>query len=126
MAVKRLKPLGNKLNVGEAFIELHAPLRAEHLHVVAPALYGPNYHTNRPELHFIYDLIRKIGRGKRFGEPVTLWGDGSQQRDQNQQRARGPQTLLGTRARDSQHSADCQDHEQHGDTLQHPASGQRE
>jgi GDP-L-fucose synthase len=32
-------------------------------------------------LHFIYDLARKILRGQRFGEPVTLWGDGQQRRE---------------------------------------------
>jgi GDP-L-fucose synthase len=32
-------------------------------------------------MHFIFDLIRKIIRGKRFGEPVVLWGDGYQMRE---------------------------------------------
>jgi GDP-L-fucose synthase len=32
-------------------------------------------------MHFIFDLIRKILRGKLFGEPVVLWGDGYQRRE---------------------------------------------
>jgi GDP-L-fucose synthase len=32
-------------------------------------------------MHFIFDLIRKILRGKLFGEPVVLWGDGTQKRE---------------------------------------------
>jgi GDP-L-fucose synthase len=32
-------------------------------------------------MHFIFDLIRKIIRGKEFAEPVVLWGDGYQKRE---------------------------------------------
>jgi GDP-L-fucose synthase len=32
-------------------------------------------------MHFIFDLIRKIIRGKQLGEPVVLWGDGYQLRE---------------------------------------------
>ena len=32
-------------------------------------------------MHFIFDLIRKILRGKLHGEPVVLWGDGHQRRE---------------------------------------------
>ncbi len=32
-------------------------------------------------MHFIFDLIRKIMRGKLYGEPVVLWGDGYQRRE---------------------------------------------
>jgi GDP-L-fucose synthase len=32
-------------------------------------------------MHFIFDLIRKILRGKLHGEPVVLWGDGHQTRE---------------------------------------------
>jgi GDP-L-fucose synthase len=32
-------------------------------------------------MHFIFDLIRKILRGREFGETVTLWGDGHQSRE---------------------------------------------
>ena len=48
---------------------------------VPSTLYGPGYHTDARQMHFIFDLIRKIMRGKIFGEPVVLWGDGHQKRE---------------------------------------------
>ena len=53
----------------------------KHLTVVPSTLYGPGYHTDGRQLHFIFDLIRKILRGKSQGEPVVLWGDGYQRRE---------------------------------------------
>lgn len=53
----------------------------EYLYLVPSTLYGPDYHTDGRQLHFIYDLIRKIIRGKKYGEPVVLWGDGEQRRE---------------------------------------------
>jgi GDP-L-fucose synthase len=53
----------------------------DYLYVIPSTLYGPGYHTDDRQLHFIYDLIRKIMRGKLYGEPVTLWGDGMQRRE---------------------------------------------
>jgi len=52
-----------------------------YLYLVPSTLYGPGYHTDGRQLHFVYDLIRKILRGKLLGEPVILWGDGYQQRE---------------------------------------------
>jgi GDP-L-fucose synthase len=52
-----------------------------YLHVVPNTLYGPGYHTDGRQLHFIFDLARKILRGKHLGEPVVLWGDGHQRRE---------------------------------------------
>jgi GDP-L-fucose synthase len=52
-----------------------------YLHVVPSTLYGPGYHTDGRQMHFIFDLIRKIMRGKLYGEPVVLWGDGNQRRE---------------------------------------------
>lgn len=52
-----------------------------YLHVVPSTLYGPGYHTDGRQMHFIFDLIRKILRGKLFAEPVILWGDGYQKRE---------------------------------------------
>ena len=49
--------------------------------VVPSTLYGPNYHTDGRQLHFIFDLIRKILRGRDLNEPVVLWGDGWQKRE---------------------------------------------
>ncbi len=52
-----------------------------YLYVVPSTLYGPGYHIDERQLHFIFDLIRKILRGKMHGEPVVLWGDGHQRRE---------------------------------------------
>lgn len=48
---------------------------------VPSTLYGPNYHTGGRQMHFIFDIIRKILRGRELGEPVILWGDGRQKRE---------------------------------------------
>ena len=53
----------------------------KYLCLVPSTLYGPGYHTDRRQMHFIFDLIRKIIRGKLYGEPVVLWGDGYQRRE---------------------------------------------
>ena len=52
-----------------------------YLYLVPSTLYGPGYHTDGRQMHFIFDLIRKIMRGKVHGEPVVLWGDGYQRRE---------------------------------------------
>lgn len=52
-----------------------------HLTLVPSTLYGPGYHTDGRQLHFIFDLIRKILRGAKYGDPVVLWGDGYQRRE---------------------------------------------
>jgi GDP-L-fucose synthase len=52
-----------------------------HITLVPSTLYGPGYHTDGRQMHFIFDLIRKILRGKQHGEPVVLWGDGHQKRE---------------------------------------------
>lgn len=52
-----------------------------YLCVVPSTLYGPGYHTDGRQMHFIFDLIRKIVRGKLYNEPVVLWGDGKQKRE---------------------------------------------
>ena len=49
--------------------------------LVPSTLYGENYHTDGRQMHFIFDLIRKIIRGKELGEKVELWGDGFQRRE---------------------------------------------
>jgi len=48
---------------------------------VPSTIYGPGYHTDGRQMHFIFDLIRKIIRGKRRNEKVVLWGDGEQRRE---------------------------------------------
>ena len=52
-----------------------------YLYLIPSTLYGPGYHTDGRQLHFIFDLIRKIMRGKFENEPVILWGDGHQRRE---------------------------------------------
>ena len=49
--------------------------------VVPSTLYGPGYHSEGKQLHFIYDLVRKIGDASRGGDPPVLWGDGYQRRE---------------------------------------------
>ena len=53
----------------------------DYLYVVPSTLYGAGYHQDGRQMHFIFDLIRKILRGREFGETVTLWGDGHQSRE---------------------------------------------
>jgi GDP-L-fucose synthase len=53
----------------------------KYLTAVPSTLYGPGYHTAGKQLHFIFDLIRKILRGKSHGDEVVLWGDGHQKRE---------------------------------------------
>lgn len=53
----------------------------EYLYLVPNTLFGPGYHTDGRQMHFIFDLIRKILKGKALGEPVRLWGDGHQKRE---------------------------------------------
>jgi GDP-L-fucose synthase len=48
---------------------------------VPSTLYGSNYHLDGRQMHFIFDLIRKIIRGKKYDEPVILWGNGFQKRE---------------------------------------------
>jgi len=60
---------------------LHKQFGLNYLTVVPSTLYGPGYHTDGRQMHFIFDLIRKILRGKNFDEPVILWGDGYQKRE---------------------------------------------
>lgn len=51
------------------------------LTVVPSTLYGPGYHKDGRQMHFIFDLIRKIVAGKKHGSPVVLWGNGFQKRE---------------------------------------------
>lgn len=52
-----------------------------YLHVVPSTLYGAGYHTDGRQMHFIFDLIRKILRAKLYGDEVVLWGNGMQRRE---------------------------------------------
>ena len=48
---------------------------------VPSTLYGPNYHEDGRQMHFIFDLIRKIILGKKNNKKVILWGNGFQKRE---------------------------------------------
>jgi GDP-L-fucose synthase len=52
-----------------------------YLYVIPSTLYGPEYHNDGRQLHFIYDIIRKILEGKELNKEVELWGDGYQRRE---------------------------------------------
>ncbi|HEV8542131.1 MAG TPA: NAD-dependent epimerase/dehydratase family protein [Verrucomicrobiae bacterium] len=62
-------------------LALNKQFSLRYLCLVPSTLYGPGYHTDERQLHFIFDLIRKIIRGKLYDEPVVLWGDGHQKRE---------------------------------------------
>ncbi|WP_103669966.1 NAD-dependent epimerase/dehydratase family protein [Pseudanabaena sp. BC1403] len=53
----------------------------KYLCLVPSTLYGPGYHTDGRQMHFIFDLIRKIIWAKLYDETVILWGDGNQCRE---------------------------------------------
>lgn len=52
-----------------------------YLYLVPSTLYGPGYHTDQRQLHFIFDLIRKIIAAKYDGDTASLWGNGLQKRE---------------------------------------------
>lgn len=60
---------------------LHKQFGLDYLYLVPSTLYGSGYHTDGRQLHFIFDLVRKILSGKLYGESVVLWGDGEQKRE---------------------------------------------
>lgn len=52
-----------------------------YLMAVPSTLYGTGYHLDGRQMHFIFDLMRKIHAGALRGESVALWGDGHQSRE---------------------------------------------
>lgn len=68
MLLQGLKAIGNQYH-------------QKFLYLVPSTLYGSSYHTDGRQMHFIFDLIRKILRGKYFGDEVVLWGSGNQKRE---------------------------------------------
>lgn len=65
----------------QGLVALKKQYEMQYLYVVPSTLYGAGYHQDGRQMHFIFDLIRKILRGKEFGEEVILWGDGDQRRE---------------------------------------------
>lgn len=53
----------------------------DYLYLVPSTLYGKGYHNDGRQLHFIFDLVRKILSGRFHGDRVILWGDGEQKRE---------------------------------------------
>ena len=49
--------------------------------VVPSTLYGPSYHEDNRQQHFIFDLIKKILNGKYNNRKVKLWGTGLQKEE---------------------------------------------
>lgn len=49
--------------------------------LVPSTIYGPNYHNDGRQMHFIFDLVKKIILGKKKNQKVILWGDGFQKRE---------------------------------------------
>jgi GDP-L-fucose synthase len=62
-------------------LALRAQFGLRYLHVVPSTLYGPGYHQDGREKHFIFELIGKILAAKHGGDEVVLWGDGRQRRE---------------------------------------------
>jgi GDP-L-fucose synthase len=62
-------------------VSLHKQFGLTYLCAVPSTLYGPGYHTDGRQMHFIFDIIRKILRAKELGETAVLWGDGYQKRE---------------------------------------------
>lgn len=63
----------------EGMRAMHHQFGMDYRHLVPSTLYGPRF--DGTDSHFIFDLTRKIVRGREYGEPVVLWGDGSQVRE---------------------------------------------
>ena len=62
--------------------EIEKQFNLKWLSFVPSTLYGPNYHTDNRQMHFIFDLIRKIILGKKNKNYVVrLWGNGNQKRE---------------------------------------------
>lgn len=60
---------------------LESQKKLKWLCAVPSTLYGAEYHLDGRQMHFIFDLIRKILKGKKHGDEVVLWGDGYQKRE---------------------------------------------
>ncbi|WP_320664280.1 NAD-dependent epimerase/dehydratase family protein [Prochlorococcus sp. MIT 1223] len=60
---------------------LHLQYNMNYSCYIPSTLYGGDYHNDGRQMHFIFDLIRKIYNSKVTKEKALLWGDGSQRRE---------------------------------------------
>ena len=60
---------------------LAAQFGLRYLYLVPSTIYGPGYHTDGRQMHFIFDLVRKLLAAQAGGTPAVLWGDGYQKRE---------------------------------------------
>lgn len=60
---------------------IHKQFGLKYLYFIPSTLYGADYHLDGRQMHFIFDLIRKILNAKEYGDPVILWGHGQQRRE---------------------------------------------
>ncbi len=67
------------LHIGQRSLNLQYGLH--YLTLVPSTLYGPGYHTDGRQMHFIFDLIRKILEAKESGGRPGALGDGYQKRE---------------------------------------------
>jgi len=67
------------LHIGQQALSRQFGLR--YLTLIPSTLYGPGYHTDGRQMHFIFDLIRKILRASLGGPRPVLWGNGEQKRE---------------------------------------------
>jgi len=62
-------------------IALNKQYKLNYLYLIPSTLYGTDYHLDNRQMHFIFDLIRKILKAKLCNDKVILWGDGCQKRE---------------------------------------------
>lgn len=61
---------------------IHKQYGLDYLFMIPATLYGvEEIPIKGKKMHFIFDLVEKIARGKLYNEPVILWGDGTQKRE---------------------------------------------
>lgn len=60
---------------------LHKQYNLDYLYLIPSTIYGPNYHEDGRELHFIYDIIKKILNAKYLNTNILLQGNGYQKRE---------------------------------------------
>ena len=53
----------------------------KYLTFIPSTLYGPYYNIKKKQLHFIFDIIRKVLDYKENQKEIILWGDGTQKRE---------------------------------------------